>query len=232
MNIPKYFAFHTNCLLRKKLYWIYIGLIYFIFAFADLKNLWINDYDDYVDRCADHQMVICFALIFVISLLIYEEYFHIYESYFSIYIEKPVTYFATIVLTGILANIVPFILGQLTFFTLNAVYTGFASWTLLLVNMLVVSLEIISLILFGIGLFMLFKKVILAVFFYLFITFISSMFPSPYTSVPLIAKITKSYGAYYNFPANLWIGRSLLFGICLLFFSIAVYRFIRKCNSD
>lgn len=68
MNIPKYFAFHTNCLLRKKLYWIYIGLIYFIFAFADLKNLWINDYDDYVDRCADHQMVICFALIFVISL--------------------------------------------------------------------------------------------------------------------------------------------------------------------
>ena len=232
MTISKYIKFHLNGYLRRRAYYLYCVVIYFLLAFVDDSNLWIDHYDEYVNRCADQQIVICIALVFVIIMVISEEYLEIYKNLFCIYIQNPGGYFGTMAVSTIIANVVPFILGQIVFLILNAIVTGFMPWELVFSNILIVIMEIISLVLFSIGLFLIYQKLILVVFMFIFTTLLSAILSSSYISIPLIASITKvTSGGYYTFPISLWVGRILIISICLLFFYIAIKRFTSKQNT-
>ncbi|MBE6023963.1 MAG: hypothetical protein E7231_12220 [Cellulosilyticum sp.] len=236
MSALKSIRLHLHYIFRKKSYWFYISIIYFMFSFLNLElffteDIFISDYSDYISRLADQQLIIGLTLILTVVITLSEEYMDIYKNLFCIYVQRPTGYFTSLALSIIIANLIPFILGQLLFFILNTIMTGLCPWNLLLGNFTIVMLETIALILFAVGLFILFHKTALTLLAYILFTLFSAMLSSPYYSIPLFASVSKHpNGGYYTFPPDLFIGRFLILGAAILFFYSVLKHFI-KCST-
>ncbi|ONI45256.1 hypothetical protein AN641_04335 [Candidatus Epulonipiscioides gigas] len=223
----KYIKYHIMSCLRKKLYWLYCFVLYFVLLVIHIKLL--SDHNnsifafssfEYTIRMRSQQLYICFGLIFCILMIINEKHLKIYKSHFKIYIENTRTYYISLCLSTVLLNIIPFIIGQTLFFYINKHMTDFYSYELFLTNMTVVITEIITLTLIFIGLFLTVQKTAILVFIYALFVSITPVTNWIYVSIPLIASIYDC-----TFTPELLISRFILMAIGILIFNVALKKF-------
>jgi hypothetical protein len=229
MEIKNILNYQWITIKRYKIYYIYIFIVYFILAFFDLKNkIYISEVSEYIYRYNFQQVCIVFSSIFVVSLLINEDFLKLFGDFISLYIRDVKKYFYSTFILLSLVNIVPFILGQTLSLFVNYLYYGNIPIILFLVNILIVSMEIEISILLTMTLSLVLKKNVLVYLLYFITITILLVVSNVYISIPLNISILEDEAYYITFDLPLWIGRIILMAICGILFHFAIKKIVDK----
>lgn len=218
------------CIKRCKRYYIYIFVMYFALAFFDLKNkVYMYEINDYIYRYNFQQVCIIFSIIFVVGLLINEDSLRFFEDFIRLYVKDEKKYFYSALLLLSIANIVPFFIGQSLALLLNYFHSGTVPIMLFIVNIMIVSMEIVVAILLAMTFSLVLKKDILAYLIYFITTITLLVTNNVYIALPLTISILEEPSGYYiTFDLPLWIGRIILLTISGILFHFAVKKIISK----
>lgn len=213
---------------RSKIYYIYIFVIYFGLAFFDLSGKCVMiSMDDYISRFTFQQLFIVFSCMFVVRILLNESFLELFDNFILLYIKDAKRYFYATLLLLNLVNIVPFIIGQLLVLIFNYLYSGTIPIMLFLVNIFIVSIEIIIAISLLMTLSLILRKNLLVYLIYFMVTFSLLILNNVYVSIPLSMNILGTQEYYITFSPPLWLGRIILLVISGLLFNVTVNKFIK-----
>lgn len=227
MGIIDTFKSQSSIIKKNKIYYLFIAFLYVFLAFFDITNKWnLTTYNDYIYRYNFQQFFIVIINIVFVMRFINEKYVNMYDNFLNIYIQNPYKYFCCFLMTLSLANIIPFIIGQLTAYV---VYSGHIQ--ILVVNLFIVSIEIVVSVLLSMSFVLLIKKDILVYASYYILVFISMVLNNIYIAFPLTINLLEDQEYYITFGIDLWIGRIVLFVCSLIFFVFALKRFVKGINK-
>lgn len=230
----------TKCVLLKRniLFWIVYVFDFFVLALCDKKNLFVTEsYGRCIYRCISQQVYIVFTCIFIIHLIFNERELIAIRDYKMIYYKSVQQEIRASACAVIIVQVLGFICGQLFAMIINSLLGGKVYIGLLLVNMAVVSAQIVIAVFLIMGLRMIFIKDIAVYGIYYVWILISLLFQSVYVSMPITIKIAgeEAGGYYYSFGKELWIGRLLLLTVAFLIYKLGENRFcnlIRTGNAE
>ncbi len=214
---------------RYKSYYIYIFIIHFLFAIYNTKSGIIHNSIEYFNyKLILQQVYLIFSIIFTVLLLINSSFLKNFSDYMRLYIKDIKAYFFNTFIVLSLINIIPFIIGSSLSFFINQLYGGVAPPKAFLVNLIIVSLEIISAILIGMSIVLLVKKTILVYLIYIIVivglTFADNIYISPVIFSSLLAK-----GDYYTtFSFPLWLGRFIVLSLGIVTYKVSLNIFMKK----
>ncbi|WP_251862330.1 hypothetical protein [Clostridium sp. Marseille-Q2269] len=229
MKIKNNLKCQWNIIRRNKMYYIYVLIMYFILAFFDQKNkVYMPEMDDYIFRYNYQQVCIVFSSIIVTMMLINEDFIKLFEDFIRLYIKDSKIYFYSALMLLSFAHIVPFILGQLLVLVINYLYFGTVPIKLFLVNIIIVSIEIVVSNLLAMSLNLIIKNKVLVYLSYFIIITTLLVINNVYVSIPLNISILESEGFYITFAYPLWIGRIILIIISGILFHYAVKKIVSE----
>lgn len=206
--------------LRRNIFlYIYSTILYVVLAFWDFRNWgYLSDAADYVNRYNFQQIIIVFSSIFIALLVINEKILSGYKEFYVLYVGSTKQYFRSIVVLLCIVNIVPFFMGQVLVAFVHVIHNGTIPGTLWLVNLVIVSLEIVTVVLLEVSLVIALKKTLLVCTFYYVIIFLLLVTNNIYTSIPLTISLLETKEYYYTFSYPLWLGKILqVLAGCIIF---------------
>ncbi len=217
----------SSIIRKNKIYYLFILLLYIFAAFFDVTNKWgLTSFNDYIYRYNFQQLIIVIFNIIFVMRFINEKYVNMYRNFLNIYIQDSYQYFWCFLMTLSLANIIPFIIGQLAAYV---VYNG--PIQILVVNIIIVSIEIVVSVLLSMSFVLLIKKDILVYASYYILVVISLVLNNIYIAFPLTINLLETEEYYITFASGLWIGRILLLIFSLIFFIFVLKRFVKGINK-
>lgn len=234
MEIKTTFVSQWKTICRTKLYFIYVAFIFLCLAFIDNHlNFKLQSQSDIIYRYMLQQIIIIFTNILLVHKAMNEKVLRYYGEFLHLYNENKTSFYNGSVLLLIVVQVIPFIFGHLVEGIVNGFVTGKFMWTLCIVNILIVSMEIIASTLLATSLMLLTKKDILTYLLYYMIITLLLCCCNIYVSLPMPITLLEETGeAYYvSFDFPLWIGRILQVLVCTIVYFLSVKHIINKSDG-
>lgn len=213
MKISQKIKINWILLKRSSLFWIVSLFNYIVLAFLDNKSgVLLYSYEASIYRYTVQQIFIVITSIFLIQQLFNEKMLNTAKNYMVIYTHKITDDIYAVLAVNCLTNILFFFAGQLLLFTINIICIHQMQIRLWVVNLIIVSLEIVISQLLVMGLRLLFKKDILVFGMYFLLIITSLVINNVFICFPLTIHIV-GFGSleyYITFGKELWLGRILL----------------------
>lgn len=218
---------------RSFIFWI-LGIIdFYVLAFADNKSLFImENYEQTIYRYNFQQVFIIFTCVFIIHILLNENELVLLENYKIIYTKNIRQEINSYFWSCMSMIVILFWSGQILSFLVNIILGGEICIKLFIVNLIIVSIQIIAVTLFVMGLRMLFIKDIVIYGVYYVTILVSLISGNVYFSIPLTINIVgiQEQGYYVTFGYALWIGRVISIFIGMIVYILGVKKFERENN--
>lgn len=216
--------------LRRNIFlYIYSTILYVFLAFWDVLNGgYLSNVADYINRYNFQQIMIVFTNICIVLLVINEKILTGYKEFYVLYVGSAKQYFRSIVVLLCIVNIIPFIMGQVLAAIIHIIHNGTFPGTLWLVNLVIVSLEIVTVVLLEVSLVIALKKTLLVCTFYYVIIFFLLVSNNIYSSIPLSISLLETKEYYYTFAYPLWLGKILQVLAGYIIFVVSY----RRLNQD
>ncbi len=234
MGIHTILRVKWSTLKRTRAFYFLIISNYFLLAMVDTKS-WVlmPDIESYIYRYVFQQFFIVITSILFVQIVFNEKTIDSIKNYMIIYVKDLKNEIYGTALLCIIVNVAALFVGQIILLIINFIYYGKVLLPLSLVNLTIVSLQIIISILLVMSLRLRFKKnlLVFGLFYLIILTLITVN--NVFITLPLTIKILGigGEGYYITYGWQLWVGKVILLGIVYVAFRLSADRLGREWKN-